>query len=129
MTIDEAKAAVIARAEHEGWGKGTTVWRLRDWGVSRQRYWGTPIPFIHCAACGLVPVPKSPLPVVLPEDADFSVPGHPPGRHPTWKPAPCQSCGGEALREHATIDTFAASTCVFMGLPPCPPDTTFDAAV
>src|SRR3546814_8070921 len=68
MTIDEAKAAVIARAEHEGWGKGTTVWRLRDWGVSRQRYWGTPIPFIHCAACGMVPVPKSQLPVVLPAD-------------------------------------------------------------
>src|SRR3546814_15472877 len=85
MTIDEAKAAVIARAEHEGWGKGTTVWRLRDWGVSRQRYWGTPIPFIHCAACGMVPVPKSQLPVVLHEDADFSVPGNPLGRHPTWK--------------------------------------------
>src|SRR3546814_17748536 len=104
MDIDEVKAAVIARAEHEGWGKGTTVWRLRDWGVSRQRYWGTPIPFIHCPACGLVPVPKGQLPIVLPEDADFSVPGNPLDRHPTWKHTSCPSCGGEALRETDTLE-------------------------
>ncbi|MBO9697098.1 MAG: leucine--tRNA ligase, partial [Sphingopyxis sp.] len=113
MTIDEAKAAVIARAEHEGWGKGTTVWRLRDWGVSRQRYWGTPIPFIHCAACGMVPVPKSQLPVVLPEDADFSVPGNPLDRHPTWKHVACPSCGGAAVRETDTLDTFVDSSWYF----------------
>src|SRR5690606_22517428 len=62
--VEAAKREVIARAEKDGWGQGTTVWRLRDWGVSRQRYWGTPIPFIHCAACGVVPVPKDQLPVV-----------------------------------------------------------------
>src|SRR3546814_10621527 len=77
LSIDDAKKAVIARAESEGWGQGTTVWRLRDWGVSRQRYWGTPIPIIHCEVCGVVPVPKKQLPVVLPEDVTFDVPGNP----------------------------------------------------
>jgi len=129
MSIDEAKAAVIARAEHEGWGKGTTVWRLRDWGVSRQRYWGTPIPFIHCAACGLVPVPKSQLPVVLPEDADFSVPGNPLDRHPTWKHTNCPSCGGEAVRETDTLDTFVDSSWYFLRFASSPADKPFDPAV
>ncbi|WP_338426892.1 leucine--tRNA ligase [Sphingopyxis kveilinensis] len=129
MTIDEAKAAVIARAEHEGWGKGTTVWRLRDWGVSRQRYWGTPIPFIHCAACGLVPVPKDQLPVVLPEDADFSVPGNPLDRHPTWKHAQCPSCGGAAVRETDTLDTFVDSSWYFLRFASAPADKPFDPEV
>ncbi|MFK4980015.1 class I tRNA ligase family protein, partial [Klebsiella pneumoniae] len=71
MAVVEAKRAVIARAEGEGWGEGKTVWRLRDWGVSRQRYWGTPIPFVHCEHCGVMPVPKSQLPVTLPEDVSF----------------------------------------------------------
>ena len=129
MTVDEAKAAIIARAEHEGWGKGTTVWRLRDWGVSRQRYWGTPIPFIHCPACGLVPVPKSQLPVVLPEDADFSVPGNPLDRHPTWKHVACPSCGGEAVRETDTLDTFVDSSWYFLRFASAPADKPFDAQV
>ena len=129
MTIDEAKAAVIARSEHEGWGKGTTVWRLRDWGVSRQRYWGTPIPFIHCDACGLVPVPKSQLPVVLPEDADFSVPGNPLDRHPTWKHVQCPSCGGEAVRETDTLDTFVDSSWYFLRFASAPADKPFDPEV
>ncbi|APZ99920.1 leucine--tRNA ligase [Sphingopyxis sp. QXT-31] len=129
MTIDEAKAAVIARAEHEGWGKGTTVWRLRDWGVSRQRYWGTPIPFIHCDACGLLPVPKSQLPVVLPEDADFSVPGNPLDRHPTWKHVACPSCGGEAVRETDTLDTFVDSSWYFLRFASAPSDKPFDPEV
>ncbi|MBB5704682.1 leucine--tRNA ligase [Sphingopyxis panaciterrulae] len=129
MGIDEAKAAVIARAEHEGWGKGTTVWRLRDWGVSRQRYWGTPIPFIHCPACGLVPVPKGQLPIVLPEDADFSVPGNPLDRHPTWKHTSCPSCGGEALRETDTLDTFVDSSWYFLRFASAPADKPFDPAV
>ncbi len=129
MTIDEAKAAVIARAEHEGWGKGTTVWRLRDWGVSRQRYWGTPIPFIHCPACGMVPVPKSQLPVVLPEDADFSVPGNPLDRHPTWKHVQCPGCGGEAVRETDTLDTFVDSSWYFLRFASAPADKPFDPEV
>jgi len=129
MTIDEAKAAIIARAEHEGWGKGTTVWRLRDWGVSRQRYWGTPIPFIHCDACGLQPVPKSQLPVVLPEDADFSVPGNPLDRHPTWKHVACPSCGGEAVRETDTLDTFVDSSWYFLRFASAPADKPFDPEV
>ncbi|HEX2811924.1 MAG TPA: leucine--tRNA ligase [Sphingopyxis sp.] len=129
MTIDEAKAAIIARSEHEGWGKGTTVWRLRDWGVSRQRYWGTPIPFIHCPACGLVPVPKSQLPVVLPEDADFSVPGNPLDRHPTWKHVACPSCGGEAVRETDTLDTFVDSSWYFLRFASAPSDRPFDPEV
>jgi leucyl-tRNA synthetase len=129
MSIDEAKAAIIARAEHEGWGKGTTVWRLRDWGVSRQRYWGTPIPFIHCPACGLVPVPKDQLPVVLPEDADFSVLGNPLDRHPTWKHVACPTCGGEAVRETDTLDTFVDSSWYFLRFASAPADRPFDPDV
>ncbi|MGB3847500.1 leucine--tRNA ligase [Sphingopyxis sp. YF1] len=129
MTIDAARAAIIARAEHEGWGKGTTVWRLRDWGVSRQRYWGTPIPFVHCDACGLLPVPKSQLPVVLPEDADFSVPGNPLDRHPTWKHVACPSCDGEAVRETDTLDTFVDSSWYFLRFASSPSDKPFDAEV
>lgn len=129
LSIDEAKAAVIARAEHEGWGKGTTVWRLRDWGVSRQRYWGTPIPFIHCDACGTVPVPKSQLPVVLPEDVDFSVPGNPLDRHPTWKHVACPTCGGAALRETDTLDTFVDSSWYFLRFASAPSDRPFDPDV
>jgi leucyl-tRNA synthetase len=129
MSIDAAKSAVIARAEHEGWGKGTTVWRLRDWGVSRQRYWGTPIPFIHCDACGLLPVPKSQLPVILPEDADFSVPGNPLDRHPTWKHVACPSCGGDAARETDTLDTFVDSSWYFLRFASAPADKPFDPEV
>ena len=129
MTIDEAKAAVITRAEHEGWGKGTTVWRLRDWGVSRQRYWGTPIPFIHCDVCGTVPVPKDQLPVILPEDVDFSVPGNPLDRHPTWKHVACPGCGGAALRETDTLDTFVDSSWYFLRFASAPSDKPFDPEV
>ena len=126
MTVDEAKAAVIARAEHEGWGKGETQWRLRDWGVSRQRYWGTPIPFIHCAACGIVPVPESQLPVVLPEDVDFKTPGNPLERHPTWKQVDCPGCGGSAQRETDTLDTFVDSSWYFLRFASQPTDKPFD---
>ncbi len=128
MSIDDAKAAVIARAEAEGWGEGTTVWRLRDWGVSRQRYWGTPIPFIHCDACGIVPVPKDQLPVKLPDDVSFDVPGNPLDRHPTWKHVDCPSCGQPARRETDTLDTFVDSSWYFLRFASQPKDRPFDPA-
>jgi leucyl-tRNA synthetase len=129
MGVEEAKAAVIARAEAEGWGQGTTVWRLRDWGVSRQRYWGTPIPIIHCESCGPVPVPKDQLPVVLPEDVSFDIPGNPLDRHPTWKHVACPSCGAEARRETDTLDTFVDSSWYFIRFASAPGNEPFDRAV
>ena len=128
MAVPAAKAEVIARAEGEGWGEGKTVWRLRDWGVSRQRYWGTPIPFIHCDSCGIVPVPKAQLPVVLPEDVDFSVPGNPLARHPTWQHVACPQCGAAARRETDTLDTFVNSSWYFLRFASQPADKPFDAA-
>ncbi len=129
MSVADAKAAVIARAESEGWGQGKTVWRLRDWGVSRQRYWGTPIPFIHCEVCGVVPVPKKQLPVTLPEDVDFSVPGNPLDRHPTWKHVDCPQCGHAARRETDTLDTFVDSSWYFLRFASQPDDRPFDPEV
>jgi leucyl-tRNA synthetase len=129
MSVDEAKAAVIARAEAEIWGEGTTVFRLRDWGVSRQRYWGTPIPVIHCGACGIVPVPKDQLPIVLPEDIDFETPGNPLDRHPTWRDVPCPSCGAAARRETDTLDTFADSSWYFIRFASQPKDKPFDRTI
>jgi len=126
LDIADAKRAVITRAEGEGWGTGSTVYRLRDWGVSRQRYWGTPIPIIHCASCGAVPLPAEQLPVVLPEDVSFDVPGNPLDRHPTWKHVPCPSCGGEATRETDTLDTFADSSWYFIRFASQPQDKPFD---
>jgi len=126
MAVADAKAAVIARAESEGWGEGKTVWRLRDWGVSRQRYWGTPIPFIHCEICGVVPVPKKQLPVVLPEDVDFQTPGNPLERHPTWKHVDCPQCGHPARRETDTLDTFVDSSWYFLRFASQPADRPFD---
>jgi leucyl-tRNA synthetase len=129
MPVDEAKRAVIDRAEAAGWGEGKTVWRLRDWGVSRQRYWGTPIPFIHCDTCGVVPVPKDQLPVTLPQDVDISEPGNPLVRHPTWKHVHCPSCGGAATRETDTLDTFVDSSWYFLRFASQPADRPFDPAV
>ncbi len=126
MDIEDAKRTVIERAEGEGWGKGTTVFRLRDWGVSRQRYWGTPIPIIHCDACGAVPVPKDQLPIVLPEDVSFDIPGNPLDRHPTWKNVPCPSCGGNARRETDTLDTFVDSSWYFIRFASQPDAKPFD---
>ena len=128
MSVEDAKRTVIARAEEGGWGKGSTVYRLRDWGVSRQRYWGTPIPIIHCDACGAVPVPKDQLPVVLPEDVSFDVPGNPLDRHPTWKHVSCPACGGEARRETDTLDTFADSSWYFVRFASQPKTAPFDKA-
>ncbi len=128
MSVADAKAAVIKRIEAAGSGEGKTVWRLRDWGVSRQRYWGTPIPFIHCDACGVVPVPKDQLPVTLPDDVDFSTPGNPLLRHPTWKHVDCPTCGGKAERETDTLDTFVNSSWYFLRFASQPGDKPFDAA-
>jgi len=127
-SVADAKAEVINRIEAAGSGEGKTVWRLRDWGVSRQRYWGTPIPFIHCDACGVVPVPKDQLPVTLPEDVDFSIPGNPLQRHPTWKHVDCPTCGGKAERETDTLDTFVNSSWYFLRFASQPADKPFDAA-
>nr|WP_211306416.1 leucine--tRNA ligase [Parasphingopyxis lamellibrachiae] len=128
MDIEDAKAAVISRAEEEGWGEGTTEWRLRDWGVSRQRYWGTPIPIIHCEDCGPVGVPKDQLPVVLPEDVDFDTPGNPLDRHPSWKNVDCPQCGTAARRETDTLDTFVNSSWYFIRFASQPDDKPFDKA-
>lgn len=126
LGVEEAKAQVIRRAEEGGWGTGTTVFRLRDWGVSRQRYWGTPIPVIHCADCGPVGVPKDQLPVVLPEDVSFDIPGNPLDRHPTWKHVDCPKCGKAARRETDTLDTFADSSWYFIRFASQPKDKPFD---
>jgi leucyl-tRNA synthetase len=128
LTAEDAIREVIGRAEAEGWGEGTTVWRLRDWGVSRQRYWGTPIPIVHCEACGPVPVPREQLPVVLPEDIDFEVPGNPLDRHPAWAKVDCPVCGAPARRETDTLDTFVDSSWYFIRFASQPADAPFDRA-
>ena len=113
LGVEDAKARVIARLEELGVGKGTIQYRLRDWLVSRQRYWGCPIPAIHCESCGVVPVPDKDLPVQLPDDVTFDRPGNPLDRHPTWKHVPCPSCGKPARRETDTFDTFIDSSWYF----------------
>ncbi len=109
----EGRRTAIARLEELGAGERVTNWRLRDWGVSRQRYWGCPIPIVHCAACGPVPVPEADLPVVLPTDVSFDRTGNPLDHHPTWKHTPCPACGGPAQRETDTFDTFVDSSWYF----------------
>jgi leucyl-tRNA synthetase len=102
------------RLEAAGSGERTIAYRLRDWGVSRQRYWGCPIPVIHCPDCGIVPVPENDLPVELPQDVDFAAPGNPLDRHPTWKHVACPQCGKPATRETDTFDTFFESSWYFL---------------
>jgi leucyl-tRNA synthetase len=128
LPTQQASAEVVRRAEAAGWGKGKVQYRLRDWGVSRQRYWGTPIPIIHCGKCGPVPVPRDQLPVVLPEDVSFDKPGNPLDRHPSWGRVDCPSCGGPARRETDTLDTFVDSSWYFIRFASQPKDRPFDRA-
>lgn len=111
--IDEAKSEAIAKIANLGLGEKTINYRLRDWGVSRQRYWGCPIPVIHCGTCGIVPVPTADLPVKLPDDVSFEKPGNPLFHHATWKDVDCPTCGKPAQRETDTLDTFNDSSWYF----------------
>ncbi len=113
LDVDAAKRAAIAKLEDSSQGEGTITYRLRDWGVSRQRYWGCPIPVIHCDHCGIVPVPDEDLPVKLPDDVDITEPGNALDRHPTWKHVACPICGRAALRDTDTLDTFVDSSWYF----------------
>ena len=110
LTPEQAQAKLITEFEANGAGKKRVNYRLRDWGISRQRYWGCPIPIIHCNDCGAVPVPRADLPVQLPDDISFDKPGNPLDHHPSWKHVACPSCGGAAQRETDTFDTFIDSS-------------------
>jgi leucyl-tRNA synthetase len=128
MDTNDAITAMINHLEDTATGKGTISYRLRDWGLSRQRYWGAPVPVIHCQGCGVVPVPREDLPVRLPEDVSFDAPGNPLDHHPTWKHVDCPACGKAAVRETDTFDTFVDSAWYFARF--CSPKTDgpFDAA-
>jgi leucyl-tRNA synthetase len=122
MSVDDAKSEVARRMQEMGIGEPKTNFRLRDWGVSRQRYWGCPIPFIHCYTCGVVDVPLADLPVVLPEDVEFDKPGNPLERHSAWNSVSCPKCGSAARRETDTFDTFIDSSWYFARF--CSPDSS-----
>jgi len=114
LSVPAAKQAVVERLQQLGSGERTIAYRLRDWGVSRQRYWGCPIPVIHCPDCGIVPVLEDDLPVELPRDVDFDMPGNPLDRHPTWKHVACPYCNSPSTRETDTFDTFFESSWYFL---------------
>jgi leucyl-tRNA synthetase len=110
MKNTEAKKAIIKKFEEMGIGKEEINYRLRDWGISRQRYWGAPLPFVKCEKCGIVPEKIENLPITLPEDVEITGSGNPLEKHPTWKYTKCPKCGGEAIRETDTMDTFVQSS-------------------
>ena len=135
MTVEQAKQEVAGRLEKQSIGNRPVAqrrvqFRLRDWGISRQRYWGCPIPVIHCDDCGVVPVPKADLPVKLPDDVTFDKPGNPLDRHPAWRPVACPHCGKDARRETDTMDTFVDSSWYFLRFtaPDAPTPTDLKAA-
>ncbi|MGC2411370.1 MAG: leucine--tRNA ligase [Stellaceae bacterium] len=128
LPVAAAKRAVGERLEELGRGERTIAYRLRDWGVSRQRYWGCPIPVIHCESCGIVPVPEEDLPVELPQDVTFDRPGNPLDRHPTWKHVACPKCHRPATRETDTFDTFFESSWYFLRFCSARAPTAFDRA-
>ncbi|MFP4327312.1 MAG: leucine--tRNA ligase [Paracoccaceae bacterium] len=127
-TGEEAVNAAIDFCEQNGVGQGVTKYRLRDWGLSRQRYWGCPIPVVHCDDCGVVPEKKENLPVLLPDDVSFDRPGNPLDRHPTWRDVPCPACGQPAKRETDTMDTFVDSSWYFARFTAPRADTPTDLA-
>jgi leucyl-tRNA synthetase len=128
LSVGDAKRAVGERLEQTGRGARTIAYRLRDWGVSRQRYWGCPIPLIHCPDCGIVPVPEEDLPVELPKDVAFDAPGNPLDRHPTWKYVACPYCNSPATRETDTLDTFVDSSWYFLRFCSARAPVAFDRA-
>ncbi|MFN3606910.1 MAG: class I tRNA ligase family protein, partial [Cypionkella sp.] len=128
QTGEAAIAAAITHAEANGYGKGVTKYRLRDWGISRQRYWGCPIPVVHCDACGVVPEKKENLPIELPYDVTFDIPGNPLDRHPTWRNCTCPACGAPAQRETDTMDTFMDSSWYYARFTAPHANTPTDAA-
>ena len=127
LSCEDAKVEAIKVLEGKKLGTKTTTYRLRDWGVSRQRYWGCPIPFINCDECGTVPVADKDLPVTLPEDVTFDQPGNPLDHHPTWKHTTCPKCGGKAERETDTLDTFFESSWYFHRFVSQPDSKPFEA--
>jgi leucyl-tRNA synthetase len=128
MSIEDAKAEMARRLEETGTGERRVNFRLRDWGISRQRYWGCPIPVIHCNACGVVPVPKADLPVRLPDDVSFDEPGNPLDRHAVFREVACPECGAPARRETDTMDTFVDSSWYFARFTSPRASTPTDAA-
>ncbi len=125
---EAAKRLAAAKLAKKPVGKRKVNYRLRDWGISRQRFWGCPIPVIHCKDCGTVPVPDEDLPVELPDDATFDKPGNPLDRHPTWKHVTCPKCGADAVRETDTMDTFVDSSWYFVRFTDPHADTPVDKA-
>ncbi|MDX4068522.1 leucine--tRNA ligase [Aliarcobacter skirrowii] len=114
LTTAQAKQAIIYHFEQNSLGNKKVNYKLRDWGVSRQRYWGAPIPFVHCPKCGLVPEKIENLPIALPDDVEITGEGNPLANHPTWKECSCPKCGEKAIRETDTLDTFVQSSWYFL---------------